>query len=296
MSEIINFVELLNNKNLTKNLLTSNLERLANNFPLSKSDCETAILTKVEKHLRPLFFESPCMKYGFDKPYGYAGDYYMMYLIHKNYPQGNDIGLLLDETFLSSLTCASVRERADIFFNNLSIEIKRKPVVKNVLIVGCGPCFELLNFTKNYPESCKITFTCLDIEQEAISFARQMLGVNPNGYNINYLATNVFKFQANDSYDFIYSAGLFDYLSDTLFRKLLIKLFSYLKTDGVLIIGNLSEKIPAIDNFAMEYIMDWKILKRNHLKLLSISSQINSNSIKTVNDSIGIGNYLIIRK
>ena len=109
MRNILDFLEILKNESLTKEILVSNLERLADNFPLDKRECKTTVLSEVENKLRPIFLKSPCMKYAFEKPNGYAGDYFSMYLIHNNCPQGEGLGLLLDDIFLSSLTCESVR-------------------------------------------------------------------------------------------------------------------------------------------------------------------------------------------
>ncbi len=58
----------------------------------------------------------------------------------------------------------------------------------------------------------------------------------------SFINANIFKYKTTEKYDLIWSAGLFDYLNDRRFIFLLNKLYTYLKPEGVLYVGNFSDQ------------------------------------------------------
>ncbi|NQS99305.1 MAG: class I SAM-dependent methyltransferase [candidate division Zixibacteria bacterium] len=297
MDKISHFLEAINKNNISKQAFIEAIEQLSRSFPSNSEDCDREILTQIENHLRPVFLESPCLKHAFRKPYGYAGDYYMMYLIHSNNPTGNGLGKLFDAVFLESITCQSVRERSNIFVNSINDLIIANDNRLEALIVGCGPCYELLNFfKKNVDSSGALSFTCLDHDSKAVNFAQELLVGTSAGNNVRYICSNIFRYATDKKYDFIYSAGVFDYLRESLFKKLLSRLLDLLANEGMMVIGNLSNKMPIIDIFTMEYILDWKIHRRDKSTMKNLVPDLDSDCIETMVDCHGIGNYLIIKK
>ncbi|MDP8207480.1 MAG: class I SAM-dependent methyltransferase [Candidatus Electryonea clarkiae] len=297
MDKISRFLKAVNSKTLSKQALIEALEQLSKNLPLNSKDCDSELLSEIVNKLRPLFLESSCLNHAFSKPFGYAGDYYCMYLIHINRPSGNGLGGLFDRVFLESKTCQSVRERSNIFSNSLrDLEIANDRQL-NVLIAGCGPCFELANYFKKSNNLKLPSFTCVDHDLSAIEFSKDQLISISSDNKLRYFCSNIFKFSNNgEKYDFIYSAGLFDYLRDSLFKKLLSRLLNQLNKGGMMVIGNLSNKIPMIDSFTMEYILDWKIQRRGREVLKKLVTNADDYDIDTVEDCLEVGNYLIIRK
>lgn len=53
-------------------------------------------------------------------------------------------------------------------------------------------------------------------------------------------SSNIFHYRTSKKYDFIWSGGLFDYLTDRQFVLLLKQLRSMCKTEGKIILGNFS--------------------------------------------------------
>jgi cyclopropane fatty-acyl-phospholipid synthase-like methyltransferase len=70
------------------------------------------------------------------------------------------------------------------------------------------------------------------------------------------------------SQDFIYSAGLTDYLDKRLFKALIAKCHSHLRTGGTLLIGNFGPRNP--DRTFMDHILQWKLIHREEDELQSL--------------------------
>ncbi|MCK7488834.1 MAG: class I SAM-dependent methyltransferase [Anaerotruncus sp.] len=65
--------------------------------------------------------------------------------------------------------------------------------------------------------------------------------------------------------DFVYTAGLFDYLSDRASNRLIHKLYSFLKPGGSLVIGNFGLYNP--QRFIMEFRAEWFLIHRGEFEL-----------------------------
>ena len=75
--------------------------------------------------------------------------------------------------------------------------------------------------------------------------------------------------QALGERDFIYSAGLFDYLNQRSFSALLSVLYDALSPGGHLAVGNVAKHNPS--RFFMEYCLDWFLIHRTPADLLEFA-------------------------
>ena len=96
------------------------------------------------------------------------------------------------------------------------------------------------------------------------------------------------------NFHFIYSMGLFDYLSTPIAKAIINKLYQLLKPGGELIVGNFHLSNPS--KYFMEYWGDWYLIHRNEKEfknLLSVTSPVKKSII--FEDS-GSQMFLDIRK
>jgi len=108
----------------------------------------------------------------------------------------------------------------------------------------------------------------------------------------------------DESYDFVYSAGLFDYIKTFPSEKkgtiaLTKQLFDLLKPQGQLLIGNFSDENPLGVKWIMEFICDWFLIHRSRQEVLNFSNAIDPAKIETIEvitEKKGINHSLKITK
>ncbi|MEM6321796.1 MAG: class I SAM-dependent methyltransferase [Bacteroidota bacterium] len=111
----------------------------------------------------------------------------------------------------------AVRNRKELFKKLL--HQYTNTVDYQVLNVASGPCRDVAEYLQNNPTKA-ICIDCLEHDSHAIDYAKTLLqSVNSDQYQ--FIHANIFKFDTTKEYDFIWSAGLFDYFDDMTFIKVL---------------------------------------------------------------------------
>lgn len=278
--------------------------------------------------------EAPYYQQIINKPRGYAGDAEMMRIIYRNEFEGRSkIGMLLHKIATECPACYAVRNRKELMIetlNNLRGEI---------LSFAGGPVEEIFEVLKN-DESNKYNFTAIDHDIETVLEVKK----NKNGNKINYGIANAFhlikgnrqvlfprikngrtfnpkkdtqglnaiflplKYRMSklrdESYDLVYSAGLFDYIKSFPSKEkgtiaLTKQLFDLVKPKGQLLIGNFSDKNPLGVKWIMEFICDWFLIYRNKQQVMDFSKAIDVSKIASINvvtEEKGINHFLSIKK
>ena len=73
----------------------------------------------------------------------------------------------------------------------------------------------------------------------------------------------------DQKYDFIYCAGLFDYLSDRICKRLMNIFYDMLEPDGFLVATNIHASNPSAT--AWNIFLDWHLIHRNRAQLSTLS-------------------------
>jgi SAM-dependent methyltransferase len=73
-------------------------------------------------------------------------------------------------------------------------------------------------------------------------------------------------------FDLIYSAGLYDYLVDSVASRLTAVLYSMLRPGGRLLIANFSPELP--DVAYMDVVMDWRLIHRDEARMERLVDQL----------------------
>jgi chemotaxis methyl-accepting protein methylase len=115
--------------------------------------------------------------------------------------------------------------------------------------------------------------------------------IHPLNHSISYL----FKSHTLGEFDLIYSAGLFDYLTDRTAASLIEVLVAKLRPGGRLVLGNYT---PANDGRGyMEGMMDWRLIYRHEEDLVRLAkTAAGANILQTYPDDPGNIAYVEIGK
>jgi len=118
---------------------------------------------------------------------------------------------------------------------------------------------------------------CVAIDQDQLSIqhaaaAYGALGIDFRVSRVSSLVAR--KIPREDGFDFIYAAGLFDYLADDVATALVEAAFELLKPGGKLWVPNFVVGIP--DRGFMECFMDWWLIYRSEAKLQALAASIDS--------------------
>ncbi|MFP4423758.1 MAG: hypothetical protein ACLFP2_00850 [Candidatus Woesearchaeota archaeon] len=271
-----------------------------------------------------------------NKPRGYAGDAEMMNLIYRDSFEGSTpFGKLIHKHATEKITCEAVRNRRRLL-RDLLLETEG-----DVLNLAAGPAAEIhdvlnLNgYEKNY------NFLALDHDIKTLKNAKALNHKNnlkyslgnafqilkgdmriaePRGVLVDYcnpktdfkgiqklLAPIKYKTKrlAPESYDFVYTAGLYDYIQTYPNNKnkgtvaLTRNLFELVKPGGSLVIGNFSYNNPDEISFSMEYLQDWVLIYRNEEEIRYFASSIDEEKIANIDvlaEPTNINYFLKIEK
>ena len=111
------------------------------------------------------------------------------------------------------------------------------------------------------------TIQLVDQDPAAVAFCRERFA----GYeNVDPICMPIAKLadQIDGEYDLIVSAGLFDYLDESLAAGLLELLADHLRPGGAVVITNYADS--AIGRYLMDWIVDWQLVYRNEADMQAI--------------------------
>lgn len=200
-----------------------------------------------------------------EKPRGYPGDAPLLDLI---YGIGDDLRIPHPATIegqvhffvVHSSACRAVRRRREIIAGEIAKEVRNSAGAASILSVACGHLREAELLDAETRRRVR-EFHVLD--QDADSLAKvsekyaSLFPVNPVNKTVRSVLLRHAKFS---NLDFIYSAGLFDYLIAPVGMRLIERLFEMLKPGGRLLIANFT---PALEDIGyMEAFMDWRLIYR----------------------------------
>lgn len=246
------------------------------------------------------------------KPRGYIGDSEMMRMIYFNDYRGDTtFGQILHKHAVKQPAAQAVRNRrVDLarMLRDYLQRIERRASDSRrvrVLSVACGPAMELNEIIRSAEDCRRVHFSLLDQDKSALQEAalgieriESRLGVSVDA---EYLQESVRTLLVNrtlrerwGTFDFIYSMGLFDYLTAPVASAVLGKLNALLNPGGEMIVGNF-----ALDNPTLPYMsfwMDWAIIHRTTDDMRELCSGLDGVSVDVQSDATGIQLFLHLKK
>jgi len=262
------------------------------------------------RHLHALVLEGPMFSRALAKPRGYAGDYLTMAYIYEHDFEGSTLfGKMEHYAACIHDVCVAVRNRKDFIVQRMLEKIKKtkKPSFK-VLSVGSGPAYEFSDLFKllHQDEIPQIEVVLFDVDPEALNFCFSRLReiLLARGLSSKVRLRLLFDSVAHlleddyflgDGYDFIFSAGLYDYISVKRSQLLTARLFSRLAPEGTLLIGNMTPKNTS--RWAMEYLIDWFLIYREPMELPLFLEQIRGSFVFDVaTEPTGVTGFVMATK
>ena len=243
------------------------------------------------------------------KPRGYAGDSVMMEMIYLNEYRGStSFGKIFHKHPIETPAAQAVRNRRRMINLELNkyIDNSSGPHGERyrVASIACGPAWEVRDFFNESPHRFDIDLFLLDQDSEALHEARSAIETiqTDDVFSVNYLMDSVRTLlkTADTSlnyghFDFIYSLGLFDYLTTPVAKAVLRKMYDMTSPGGKIIIGNYSVKNPT--RIYLEYLMDWTLLYRTEEGFLELAEELpGAFEAEVAYDETGSQMFLHVRK
>src|SRR5436190_2481769 len=228
--------------------------------------------------LVPLIHQDPVTKHSFIKPRGYPGDAELldyMYGLRAPAAETTKLGKQIFHWGSKRPTTNCIRERRKIIALTID-ELAEDSSDLRILSIACG---HLREAKSSRAVTCGRIAEYFALDQDAVSLEvvkneLSEFNVIPINAPIKSLFTDGQQFH---NLDFVYAAGLYDYLSRRLAVKLTSKIFKMLKPSGRLLIANFAPCLP--DIAYGETFLRWNLIYRNETEVLDFASEIDQREI-----------------
>lgn len=270
--------------------------------------------------IHPLVLRAPFVYRTFAKPLGYAGDYEMVNQILGDPRQGPTTYFeLVNFMFLQASVARAHRNRVDILHSRLrdvALRSLKERRSMRVLNVGCGPVGELQRLAVDNVPLDGLDIVLMDFSEETLVYARKAIDdaaamggrhfqrVTLRNESVHQLLKRTARSPAGSGkgdeasggeagFDFIYCAGLFDYLSDKACARLIQHFFDQLRAGGELLVTNVHSANP--ERHWMEHFMEWYLIYRDEAAMRSLFPR-GSGAINTYTDATGVNLFAEVSK
>ena len=258
--------------------------------------------TFAQSALHPLLLRAPFVYRTFEKPLGYAGDYEMVNQILADPQQGPTTYFqMVNSLFLQSAVAEAHRNRINMLVEWLHRAVQQAQVLGRpvrILNIGCGPAIEIERLLKSDVLVADLEFTLVDFSEVTLQYTKthidrittetgKKLRVNWVNESVHDLLKRASRRSTDTSeqYDFVYCAGLFDYLSDKVCMRLLEYFQSRTRPQGEVLVTNVHPSNA--QRGVMEHVLEWYLIYRDEKQLRSVLPK-EANSPRIYTDKTGV--------
>jgi SAM-dependent methyltransferase len=225
-----------------------------------------------------LLHEEPFTRRAFEKPRGYAGDAVLLDLAYRHHPYTvtlTRLGAALHTWIDGRPAAASVIERRTILAAEIDTVAARRTAPR-VLSLACGHLREA-QASDAVRTGAISEFVALDQDAESLALVdREQAAYNVRGHH-----ASVRRFVRSGgelgTFDFVYSAGLYDYLNEKDAKTVTEAMFRALRPGGRLLVANFAPDLP--DIALLEAVMDWRLIYRDDAAVATLADGIPSEDI-----------------
>jgi extracellular factor (EF) 3-hydroxypalmitic acid methyl ester biosynthesis protein len=265
------------------------------------------------RHLHPLFLCAPFGYRAYHKPLGYAGDYEMVNMILRPPYEGSSLfAQVMNMWLLRQYPSEAHRNRIDYLVDLLKGESLRRQVrdeVCRIVSIGCGPAHEIQRFLVSTPLADRVRIELIDMNDETLAHTASLLEalkirhgrrttVETRKRSVLSLLRDAARpagTTAARRHDFIYCAGLFDYLTDPACQQLLKLCWDWLAPGGLLVATNVDTFRPF--RHMLEFLLDWHLNYRNQAQMRALlPADIPADAVSITSDATGVNLFLEIRR
>jgi extracellular factor (EF) 3-hydroxypalmitic acid methyl ester biosynthesis protein len=266
------------------------------------------------RQLHPLFLCAPFGHRTYHKPLGYAGDYEIMNMIHRNTFEGGSMYAKMVHYWLVSQWAAkSVRNRIARMKTKLAAETVRvtgKHRPARILNLGCGPAREVQDFMAESSIADHAEFTLLDFDAETLDFVTSKLAETKRRHGRRtqiqtrrMSVTQLLKYASQPArsplgagFDLVYCTGLLDYLSERLCKQLVGMFYELLAPGGLVVVANMDDHQKPFRHM-VEFLLDWHLLYRNPRSMSAwVPEAAPVDSWSLVSEPVAVNMFLEVRK
>jgi len=269
--------------------------------------------TYMQRRLHPLILCAPFVHRTFTKPLGYAGDYEMVNMIARDRPEGTSLfAKVVNLVFVRQPPAAAHRNRLKYLTQRLVQETARVASAgrtARIFSLACGPAVELQDFLREHELSDRAEFTLLDFNEETIDHVTttftQLKSKLGRRTPVRFIKRSVHQLLRDsvrtatrlpaEQYDFVYCAGLFDYLTDPVCQRLMTLLYDWVAPGGLLLATNVEPSNPV--RAGTEMLLDWHLICRKGNDLQSLRpSQVAREDFLIQSDMTGVNLFMEARR
>lgn len=230
--------------------------------------------------VRHLLHQDPFTYRAFSKPRGYAGDAVMMDYIYglgeakRAAEEATPVGRAIFRYMDTRPSAKAVRYRRQLIAS--LIDRVTEQGGSRVLAIAAGHLREA-QLSRAVQQGKLDEFIAFDQDEASLSVVARdyaHLGVRTMHGSVRHILAG----KANLSrYDFVYAAGLFDYLSAPVAAALTRRMFDMTRPGGLLLIPNFLTNLR--DTGYMEAFMDWRLIYRDHVDMQALVAALPQSAV-----------------
>jgi extracellular factor (EF) 3-hydroxypalmitic acid methyl ester biosynthesis protein len=264
-----------------------------------------------KRQLHPQLLCSPFAYRTYQKPLGYAGDYEMVNMIVRDPVEGSSLfSKTINLWILSQAPAVAHRNRINYLSEMLAKETRRAATDgrrARIFNLGCGPAREIQTLLADYDISSRAVFTLLDFNDETLQYTGKVLADLVHRMDrktglelVKKSVHQVLKEEAkprspHERYDVVYCAGVFDYMSDRICKRLMNIFYDMLKPGGLICVTNVDAANPW--QKSLEFLLEWHLIHRDCTQLKAlIPDRAPRECARFTSDETGINIFLEVRK
>jgi len=270
---------------------------------------DRVLVRRIKKIFRqlcsPWVYRSDIVKYAYEKPRGYPGDYGLLEIIYDKKILSAKIGYCYDNYFLENPYAVAVRNRKNKM-KEILLRFFKNTTKDNlsILNLACGSARELRNIfvDEEFEPEFNIVVSLVDQDKEALEFSQKILGGSSKKISFNLFNHNILDyykekekyFSILGEHDIIYSIGLADYLPEKILKQLILFCFDLLRPKGILVIAHKDSK--QYKPLAPDWWCDWTFYHRGEEDVVNIFRNCNIFNIKVERDPGSVMFFVISEK
>jgi hypothetical protein len=269
-------IELLENKSFNKTtfpLMDEMICQIENN--IAKGSMTKEDVTVLNRSFGDDFLNNTMHGHALMKPFGYAGDFLIIDKIYTFHTSAIPEYVIWDEYFHNHSAPKAVRNRKEYFKKTLQSKLKSTSL--KLLNVASGPARDIYEIYSALKIKETLITTCIEMDAKAIIYAKE-LNKEFIPY-INFINKNIFKYQTEERYDLVWSAGLFDYFDDKAFLMILNRMKNWVTKNGEIIIGNFNQNNNPSRGY-MELFGEWYLHHRTENELIFLAKEAGFSEIQ----------------
>jgi extracellular factor (EF) 3-hydroxypalmitic acid methyl ester biosynthesis protein len=262
------------------------------------------VIPAARRHpLVELVHECPLTRHSFTRPRGYPGDASLLDLIYRHDSAEEQVaaatspGRAVFDFTVEVSACEAVRQRRKLLARMIDQVAEERPGA-TMLAIACGHLREA-ELSNALMQGKVGRFLATDQDLQSLEVVKGYTASISSAIEARKLSVRDFIGAKHGlgGFDFIYAAGLYDYLEERLASRLTKKLFSLLKPGGRVLVANFLTGIWELPY--MEAYMDWHLLYRSEEQIRAFASEISLSDVSRTSyfsDKTGCVGYLEIER